>query len=130
MNSFDELSKVTRPHRAYDPETALNEHRLTFYLPVETEPLYAYDCDGAHEVEQPQGDEPLYMKRQEVHEQRAWTLTEIREAAGEAGMVFVRAVDAATGIEPDGESTRIFCVLREQGKKAPADAGGEKEGIE
>ncbi len=101
----------------YSRKACLNEHRLTFFVPLETECLAEEDCDGVHEVLPPQGeDEPLYMKVQEVHEQRAWTLPEIKACLEKAGMVFVEAFDMETQGEAGTASHRILCLAREQGK--------------
>ena len=103
----------------YREEQRLNEHRITVFLPVEPEPLYAEDCGGMHEIRRrgtEDESEPLYVKWEEIHEQRGWTPEEIRRAAEAAGMRVEKFLDADSGREPEEESTRVFCVLREQGK--------------
>ena len=80
-----------------DPENRLNEARLTMFR------------------KQPSG---LYRKSEEYHLQRAWSVTEIREAAEKAGMIFISALDADTLGPYSGSSERIYVILREQGKES------------
>lgn len=102
----------------YREDQRLNEHRITVFLPTEPEPLYAEDCDGVHEIRRTRGEEDsLYVRWEEIHEQRGWTPEEIRRAVEAAGMEYVKAIDAASGGEPDENSTRVFCVVRERGKE-------------
>ena len=101
----------------YDPDARLNEHRLTFFLPLEVENGRVEDCDGEHEILPPQGEgEPLYVKVQEVHEQRAWTLAEIRACLQEAGLVFEAACDPEDGQAAEDHTCRFFCTAHEKGK--------------
>ncbi len=117
----------------YDEESALNEHRVTFFLPSESEEFWEEECDGPRKVSIPREEqEPVYVKVQEIHEQRAYTLPEIRRALAAAGLTFIAACDAETGEILAGEgkhpagsertlttgefSSRIFCIAAEHGK--------------
>ena len=80
----------------FDPESRLNEAALTIFR------------------REPSG---FYRKSEEVHLQRAWSAGEIREAAEEAGMLFLNALDAETLAPAGPESERIYILLKEQGKE-------------
>lgn len=81
----------------YDPESRINEYCLTLFL-------------------QERGNR--YLRYDEVHDQRAYEPSEIRQAASEAGMEFVTAYDAFTHDPPREDSERIYVVLREHGKRS------------
>ncbi len=80
----------------YDEDSRINEYCLTLFV-------------------QEEGD--LYRRYDEVHYQRAYALSEVRQAAAEAGMEFVTAYDAFTRRPPREDSERIYVVLRERGKR-------------
>jgi len=81
----------------FDEEMMLNEHHVVFFLPAEEDE-----------------ESSLYEKVEEVHEQRAYTLQEIREALETAGMEFVKAFDAVTGGAVTEETGRVICMAREK----------------
>ena len=58
----------------------------------------------------------LYRKFEETHYQRAYSMEEIKQAIGEAGMEFVAAYDACTHHPARDDSERIYVVAREMGK--------------
>lgn len=60
--------------------------------------------------------EALYRKFQENHYQRGYCLEQMKQFLQEAGMEFVKALDADTHGEVTNESQRIYCIAREQGK--------------
>lgn len=80
----------------YDAETQINEYELAIFIP--------------------EGEEGLYRKYEEFHEQRGYDLEVIRRLLEEAGMQFVAAYDAFTRnpVRPDSE--RIYVIARESGK--------------
>lgn len=80
----------------YDSSLRLNTYGLTLFLPRE---------DG------------LYEKWEELHEQRAYSIEEVRTLLEEAGMEFLTAYDAFTKEPPKAESERIYVVAREKGKQ-------------
>ena len=59
----------------------------------------------------------LFARSEEYHEQRAYSVSEIRKMADKAGLEFVKAYDAFTREDAKPESERIYIVLREKGKK-------------
>lgn len=80
----------------YDTETQINEYELAIFIP--------------------EGEEGLYRKYEEFHEQRGYDPEVIRRLLEEAGMQFVAAYDAFTRnpVRPDSE--RIYVIARESGK--------------
>ncbi len=81
---------------SYDPEERINAYDVI---------LFRKEEDGR------------YRKDEEYHEQRAWTVREIREASEEAGMTFTAAVKAYSEEEASEEDDRIIIVLTEKGKR-------------
>ena len=79
----------------FDEESRINEYDLTLFV---------------------REDGDLYRRYDETHYQRAYELSEIKQAAEEAGMEFVTAYDAFTRETPRKDSERIYVVLRERGK--------------
>ena len=90
----------------YDDER-INEAELTFYIREDT---------GANS----RGHEPLYRRFTETHYQRGWTLPELTELTGRAGMRVLASYDALTRSAPNDESERILMVAGEQGKLNPS----------
>lgn len=60
-----------------------------------------------------EGDEDVYRKAQETHFQRGYTLEEMKSFVEEAGMEFVKAVDADSQGEVHPSSERIYIIARE-----------------
>ena len=85
---------------SFDPESGLNEYRLTFFVPEEEEG----------------GDGALYRRFDEVHVQRAYALSRIRELLTEAGLIFEGAWESFTDHAPGEDSDRIYVAAREHGK--------------
>ncbi|MDO4518743.1 MAG: class I SAM-dependent methyltransferase [Eubacteriales bacterium] len=79
----------------YDPETKINTYELALFL---------------------QREDGLFEKAEEVHEQRAYSVEEIKACIASAGMNLVAMYDAYT-LEPIREdSERITFIVRENGK--------------
>lgn len=85
----------------YDQEK-INEYELTLFL---------HDED----LSQEQGME-ICRKFQEMHYQRAYSLEEVKDLLGQAGLEFVAAYDALTKNPPEKTSERIYVIAREHGK--------------
>lgn len=84
----------------FDEDTRINEYQLAVFVAEEE------DDFG-----------PVYRKYEEVHYQRGYELSEVKQALEEAGLVFVTAYDAFTENAPTEESERIYVVAREKGKR-------------
>lgn len=87
---------------SYDEESKINEYDLTIFKRIE--------------------DNGLFEKTEEVHFQRGYTLSEMKEALEKAGMVFEWAIDADTRKEVTKESGRIYILAKEHGKAKPGQA--------
>ncbi|MBQ8924413.1 MAG: class I SAM-dependent methyltransferase [Lachnospiraceae bacterium] len=79
----------------YDEENDINELSLSIFLKEE---------------------DNLYRKYEELHLQRGYTLSEIRELIEKSGLEFVAAYDAFTNIPADDNCERIYIIAREHGK--------------
>ena len=58
-----------------------------------------------------------YRRFDELHEQRAYEIDEVKKALEEAGMEFVTAFDAFTENPPMEDSERVYIIAREHGKR-------------
>lgn len=80
----------------YDDEERINEYDLTIYVKEEAN---------------------RYLRFDEVHYQKGYKISEIKEVLEEAGMEFVAVFDAFTREEPKEKSERIYFVAREKFQK-------------
>ncbi|MCR5278738.1 MAG: class I SAM-dependent methyltransferase [Lachnospiraceae bacterium] len=80
----------------YYPDEDINEYNITFFVKEE-------------------GSE-LFRRFKETHFQRGYTLSDIKKALKEAGLVFVSALDSETEDKADSASERIFVIAKEKGK--------------
>ncbi len=81
----------------YHEEEQINEYDLTVFVKEKQE---------------------LYRKFTETHYQRGYTPDRMKALVEEAGMQFIRALDADTLKEVTDESERIYVIARESGKTA------------
>lgn len=81
----------------YDAGSQVNEYDLTVF------------------VREPEGD--CFRRFTETHYQRGYTLGQMKGFLEEAGLLFVRALDADTHGEVRAESERIYVIARECGKR-------------
>jgi len=79
----------------YLPNKKINRYDLT---------LFIKELDGR------------YLKHEETHLQKAYSLEEIKEALVKAGMEYVQSYDAFTRNSPKEDSDRIYIIAREKGK--------------
>lgn len=80
----------------YDEEEQINEYELALFIP--------------------EGEDGLYRKYEEVHYQKGYELTRIKELLEEAGLAFVGAYDAFTRNPVREDSERIYVIAKEQMK--------------
>jgi len=80
----------------YHEEEQINEYDLTVFV---------------------QEEEELFRRFTETHYQRGYTLSQMKRLIEEAGMTFVRALDADTREEVRAESERIYVIAMEKGKE-------------
>lgn len=81
----------------YDAGSQVNEYDLTVF------------------VREPEGER--FRRFTETHYQRGYTLGQMKGFLEEAGLLFVRALDADTHGEVRAESERIYVIARECGKR-------------
>lgn len=86
----------------YDEEHQINEYDLTLFVRSTTADAEA-DC---------------FKRFTETHYQRGYTLRQMKGFLEEAGLMFVKAMDADTHGEVRAESERIYVIARETGKGA------------
>ena len=79
----------------YHEEEEINEYELTVFVREENE---------------------CFRKFEENHFQRGYRLKQMKKALEQAGMEFVKALDADTHGEVTEQSERIYCIARECGK--------------
>lgn len=89
----------------YDEESRINEYELSIFIK-----------DVSDEDAEDFGGEP-FIRFQEEHLQRAYTLDEVKALILEAGMEFVAAYDAFTKEPVQDDSERMYIIAREKGKK-------------
>lgn len=79
----------------YDEEAHINSYALTLFI---------------------QDHDNHYERYDEYHEQRAFSIEEVKSALEEAGMVFLKAIDSDGN--PAGDRTeRMYIIAREKGKQ-------------
>lgn len=81
----------------YDAESRINEYDLTVFVREEG------------------GDS--FRKFTETHFQKGYTLAQMKRFLDDAGLLFVKALDADTHEEVRTESERIYVIARENGKR-------------
>ncbi len=82
----------------YHEEEHINEYDLTIFVK--------------------EGKEELFRKFTETHYQRGYALEEMKSFVEQAGMKFIKAIDADTHKAPTKTSERIYVIAGEQGKEA------------
>lgn len=87
----------------YYEEEKINEYALTIFVK-----------DPTRQQEQSEGT--AYLKFEETHFQRAYTVEEIKELVEMSGLQFVAAYDAFTKEAPKPDSERVYLIAREHGK--------------
>lgn len=85
----------------YHEEDAINEYELSIFVK-----------DDAMVDDMPEGAEP-YVRFQETHFQKGYTLSEMKACLKEAGLELVEALDGERFTEATDESERIFIIAKE-----------------
>ena len=83
----------------YDPESAVNEYRMTFFI---------------RDAEFPEKE--MFHRFEELHTHRAYTPETIRECLSAAGLILLEEYDADTLEEPSDNTLRYLFAARENGK--------------
>ena len=87
----------------FDPKTNINEYDLSLFI-----------RDAGSD-----GEDNVFRKFREVHEQRGYTLEEMKHYVKEADLEWVTEKDSDTMGPVTAKSERILCVVREKNKKLP-----------
>ena len=87
----------------FDPKTNINEYDLSIFI-----------RDAGSD-----GEDNVFRKFREVHEQRGYTLEEMKHYVKEADLEWVTEMDSDTMGPVTAKSERILCVVREKNKKLP-----------
>jgi len=88
----------------YYKEEMINEINLTLFLPAEDD----------EDNEKRDSQEPRYfIKHEETHYRRAYSIDTIRRLIEKAGMEWVAVYDALTENEPNQYSERVYIIARE-----------------
>ena len=102
----------------YDPETHINEYDLTLYIREDLADIpRSEDTDDPYE--DVAGDTGMYaqdssyIRSQETHTQRGYTLDEMLEFLKKAGLQVLKYIDSDTGDEVRDETSRILIVSKE-----------------
>ena len=80
----------------YDNEERINEYDLTVYL------------------EDDEDEKGRFLRFDEIHYQKGYTIEEIKEALEEAGMEFVAVYDAFSKNLPNEDSERLYFIAGEK----------------
>ena len=80
----------------YDDEERINEYDLTIYL------------------EDSRDEKGRFLRFDEIHYQKGYTIEEIKEALAEGGLEFVAVYDAFTREAPKEESERLYFIAKEK----------------
>lgn len=80
---------------AYDKDTKINEYLLTVY-------------------ELADDDKDLFVRTDEVHRQRAYTVEQVRKAIEESKLHCLAVYDAFTKDAPDKDTQRMYFVIRKE----------------
>lgn len=96
----------------YDANSKINQYLLTIY----STDMYGANAGGGEAEATGANAGEVYTRSEELHEQRAYSIDELRELADYAGLKWLEAVDADNegDIEPD--TARYLITLQEQGK--------------
>jgi hypothetical protein len=85
----------------FDSEAGINEYDLTIFV---------------KEKEVSLAEQERFLRFQEVHFQRGYTLEKIKSLIEDSGLAFIRAYDADTLGEVTDKSERIYCIAQEKMK--------------
>lgn len=89
----------------YDEDEDINELALSLFVKETPEGSNTINSDSC-----------LYRKYQELHLQRGYTLSQIKELVSQSGLELIAAYDAFTKSEATEDCERIYIIARECGK--------------
>lgn len=95
----------------YYNDEKINEYELSIFIKDES----VQDREDGGET---------FIRYQETHHQRAYTLDEVKALLDEAGLVFIDAYDAFTKTPVRPDSERMYIIARENGKTTKQQQDG------
>ena len=104
----------------YYKEEMINEINLSLFLPVEEEAPVTEETGDQFSQRKKASDpqKPKYfIKQEETHYRRAYSLDTIRRLLEEAGMEWVAVYDSQTEKRPQEDTERVYIIAREKRQK-------------
>ena len=98
----------------------INEINLSLFLPVEEEAPVTEETGDQLSQRKKASDlqKPKYfIKQEETHYRRAYSLDTIRRLLEEAGMEWVAVYDSLTEKRPQEDTERVYIIAREKRQK-------------
>lgn len=97
----------------YDEETRINEYALTLFIKENAdEGVGDDDCGSDEEYDYSDDGKERFVRFTEYHEQRAYSIEEVKKMLTDAGLIVEGVYDAFTFEEPRTESERVYFVAR------------------
>ncbi|MFU0828299.1 MAG: Glycine/sarcosine N-methyltransferase [Lachnoclostridium sp.] len=92
----------------YDEKRQVNEYNVTIFVKAEKDDT---DNGGGN------NENDLFVRFQETHYQKAYSIERIKDLLLQAGMEFVAVYDAFTRNKPDEHSERVYFIAKEKYQK-------------
>jgi len=122
----------------YDEENRMNEYNMTIFVKAEEEMEEAdmeevdteeadqeevnpnmlkgngTDTEDTMEEDYETAEAPLFLRFQETHYQKVYSIPQVEELLGKAGLEFIAVYDAFTHSSPKAASERVYFIAREK----------------
>ncbi len=107
----------------YDEENHMNEYNMTIFVKAEAEMEEANsneligngtDSEDTMEEDYEIAEVPLFLRFQETHYQKVYSIPKVVELLGKAGLEFIAVYDAFTHSSPKAASERVYFIAREK----------------
>ena len=98
---------------AYSEKNGINEYRLTMFLRENGDSEEGAASEGKSASEDSEGD-ARYIREDELHTQRAYSISKVKELLEAAGMEYVTAMDGYTGKPATEASERVLFLAKEK----------------
>ena len=117
----------------YDEENRMNEYNMTIFVKAEEEMEEAdteeadpeeansneligngTDSEDTMEEDYEIAEVPLFLRFQETHYQKVYSIPQVVELLGKAGLEFIAVYDAFTHSSPKAASERVYFIAREK----------------
>ena len=98
---------------AYSEKNGINEYRLTMFLRDNGDSEEGAESEGKSASEDSEGD-ARYIREDELHTQRAYSISKVKELLEAAGMEYVAAMDGYTGKPATEASERVLFLAKEK----------------